>query len=162
MYNQKVITIAMKTRILSLLALVLMLAACDTNSTPTLAPETIFDAPDMRVITSFFNRKLGTTSTLYGNETALVAARATDSRHLPGEVFTLVTWKLVANPYWFGGNINSEKKMVETVKVLASENEGPRIDYEIEESGGRISTGSADDKQERINFIFGQKASVFP
>ncbi|MEO6286469.1 MAG: hypothetical protein ABIN80_26405 [Dyadobacter sp.] len=152
----------MKTRILSLFAMVLLLSACDNTPAPTLAPETIFDSPDMQAITSVFNRKLGTTSTLYGNNAARIAASAADSGHLPGEIFTLVTWELVPNPYWFGGNINGERQVIETVKVLPAANDGIRIDYEIENTEGKILTRSNDDQEQRINFIFGQKASVFP
>ena len=81
MFNQKVIMMAMKTRILFLFALILMLSACDHTPAPVLAPETIFDNPDMQAITSVFNRKLGTTSTLYGNEAARIAASAADNGH---------------------------------------------------------------------------------
>lgn len=152
----------MKIRILSFLAAWVALASCGSSSAPNLAPETIFDDQNMHVITSFFNRKLATTSTLYGNEAALIASGTADGGHLPGEVFTLVTWELVPNPYWFGGNINGETKTVETIKVLPPENGTTRIDYEIEKSGVKISPGDENDKQRRINFIFGQKVSVFP
>lgn len=98
-------------------------------------------------------------STLYGNDLALKAAG--NKKHVPGEIFTLITSELEPNPYWFGGNINGDEKYIETVKVLTAEN-GIQVDYEVENNGGDVLKKYDTDKQERINFIFDQKPAVFP
>lgn len=151
----------MKIQILTLFVFSLFMAACDNSAKPELAPETIFETSGMQPITSLFNKKSGTMSTLYGNDLALKAARDENQNHRPGEVFTLVTWDLEPNPYWFGGNINGDERYIETVKVLPAEN-GIRVDYEVEKNGGDVFKTYNTDKQERINFIFEQKAAVFP
>ena len=151
----------MKIQILTLFVLSILMAACSNSPKPVLAPEKIFEDPDMHVITSVFNKKSGITSTLYGNKPALEAARNESENHVAGEIFRLVTWELQPNPYWFGGNINGEEKCVETVKVLPAEN-GIRVDYEVENNGCDVLKRYDPDKQERINFIFDQKAAVFP
>lgn len=152
----------MKTGILFFIAACLMLSACSDSAKPTLAPETIFEAKGLHVITSNFNKKRGTMSTLYGNEAALEAARDGSSQHVPGEVFTLVTWVQEANPFWFGGNINGARQTVETVRVSPADKDNVRVDYEVETDGENVLEKVNFDKQERINFIFDQKASVFP
>ena len=152
----------MKPRILFFLAVCLMLSACSDSTKPTLAPETIFEAKGLHVITSNFNKKLGTMSTLYGNGPALEAARNGSNHHVSGEIFTLVTWTREANPFWFGGNINGARQTVETVRVLPSEKDDARVEYEVETDGENVLEKVNFDKQERINFIFDQKASVFP
>jgi hypothetical protein len=81
---------------------------------------------------------------------------------LPGEIFTLVTWHMEANPYWFGGNINGARQAIETIKVLPAENETIRIAYEVKKDDRNVLEKVNFDKQERIKFIFGQRASVFP
>eukprot|EP01037_Dinobryon_pediforme_P000864 gene864-869_t len=41
-------------------------------------------------------------------------------KHQAGEVYTLVTWHQLANPHWYGSNINGRIKIVETVKFSHS------------------------------------------
>lgn len=151
----------MKILILTIFVFSLILVVCDNSAKPELAPEKIFEMPGMQPITSSFNKKAGTMSTLYGNDLALKAAKNENKIHRPGEVFTLVTWELEPDPYWFGGNINGDEKYVETVKVLPAEN-GIRVDYEVEKNGGDVLKRYDTDKPERINFIFEQKAAILP
>lgn len=144
----------MKIRLLSIAALILGLAACNNSDKRTLAPETIFDGQGQQVITSFFNKKQGTTTTLYGNDPAQNAA-ATENNHVAGEVFTLITSKQEPNPYWYGSNINGEIESVEELKV---EQDGQQLkfNYKVLKQGRKLN------KQARINFILGLKAMVFP
>ena len=152
----------MKTNILLFFATCVILSACDDKQGPVLAPETIFEEPGLHVITSFSNKKSGTISTLYGNELALNAAMSNGKNHIPGEVFKLVTWDLNANPHWFGGEINGAIRAVETVKVMPLKNNSISVNYEIEKNNRTVLEKYISDKEERINFIFDQKASVFP
>ena len=151
----------MKIKILSFVISCLIISACNKSPKPTLAPEYIVEINDMHPITSIFNNKNGTTSTLYGNDLALQAALDENKKHIPGEIFTLITSELKPNPYWFGGNINGIQKHTETVKVLPAEN-GTTVEYKAENNGGNVLKISEADKQARINFIFEQKAAVFP
>lgn len=151
----------MKIQILSYCIFSFTLLACSSEPRPELAPEKIFETPGMQPITSLFNKKAGTMSVLYGNDLALNAAKSENQKHIPGEIFTLVTSELEPNPCWFGGNINGERKVTETVKVLPAEN-GIQINYEVENNNGDVMKRYGADKQQRINFIFDQKAAVFP
>ncbi|MCF0054629.1 hypothetical protein [Dyadobacter sp. CY356] len=151
----------MKITTLSFVISCLIFSACNNSPKPILAPEYILENPDMHPITSVFNKKNGTTSTLYGNDLVLKAARNENKSHNAGEVFTLITSELKPNPYWFGGNINGAVKYTETVKVLADEN-GTRVVYEAKNNGSDVMKKVGADKQARINFIFDQKAAVFP
>jgi len=81
-------------------------------------------------ITMYVDPKTRTTATLYGNDTATKAARA--SRTNPaiavkepvypvGAVLALVTWGQRADPHWFGARIPDAPKSVEFVEVPGGE-----------------------------------------
>ncbi|MBS0030380.1 hypothetical protein ACTJJ0_25885 [Chitinophaga sp. 22321] len=141
----------MKRKVLSFIALSLLAAACHPAKQPTLAPETIYQEPGVSVITSFFNNRQQTISTLYGNAEALKAARG-DSNMVAGAVYRLITWKQKGNPLWFGGNINGAVKTIESIQVS-----GDGVTHYALVSG--VATGAP---AERTKFVLGLKASVFP
>lgn len=69
-------------------------------------------------LTTRVDRGAGTTSTLFGNDAAVSAARA--GRSYPaGAVIGLVTWRQKDDPHWFGARIPSEPMQVEFVEVGA-------------------------------------------
>jgi len=138
------------------------LASCDGPSKPTLSPENIFDSKDLHVITSLINKRMGTASTLYGNDLALAASQRQIKNHTAGEIYQFVTWKLHPNPYWFGGDINGVQNSLETVEVLPSKDKQIAVRYTRTNNDHASPESLALDKQNRINFIFGQKPSVFP
>lgn len=138
----------------------IVFVGCKQNHNLSPAPETIFNEPGMHVITSFFNERTQTISVLYGNGPALSHAGRAISEHVAGEEFKLVTWGLKPNPLWFGSNINGPVHSVESVKIAPGNDDALRFDYHIEHAKAPQSKMAGPD--ERINFIFAQRASVFP
>lgn len=156
----------MKNLIIALISTTLVLAACQEPRKLAPAPETIFDAHGLHVITSSHNDRTRTISVLYGNDQALAHASAERTTYTPGvaapgAVFKLVTWDLKQNPLWFGSNINGGLQSVETVTVSAGES-GPEFDYTVEDSAQKNAKNAVSGNAERISFIFAQRASVFP
>jgi hypothetical protein len=162
----------MKSLILILIsAVAFTLASCQEPRKLAPAPETIFDARGLHVITSFHNERTRTISVLYGNDDALANAGkareaqtpgvATPGVTTPGEVYKLVTWDLKQNPLWFGSDINGGLQTVETVTVSAGES-GPVIGYTLENPAQKSAKNAVSGNAERISFIFAQRASVFP
>ena len=124
----------------------------------------LFDAGDLRVITSFADDRQQTMSTLYGNEPARRAALAGGSlaaaaAFVPGASYTLVTWKQVKNTYWYGSLINGSLLSVERVSL------SPKSAALYELLKGAVPadpTGHGADRQSRLALIVGQRASVWP
>jgi hypothetical protein len=71
---------------------------------------------EWKAITSVVDRGAGTTSTLFGNDAAVNAARA-GVGYPAGAVLGLVTWREREDPHWFGARIPGEVVSVEFVEV---------------------------------------------
>jgi len=71
---------------------------------------------DWKAITAVVDRGAGTTSTLFGNDAAVSAARA-GTAYPAGAVLGLVTWKQRDDPHWFGARIPGDVVSVEFVEV---------------------------------------------
>lgn len=152
----------MSWKLLTIAGLALFGAACSKPSKTVPAPEAIFDSTGQQVITSSFNEKKATMSVLYGNELARGTASADKKEHVPGEVFTLVTWKKEPGPYWFGSDINGEIQVIEQVQVSTIA-DTLHYDYTRVIKGAKdISKELTSNKKDRIRFIIDQDASVFP
>lgn len=152
----------MKNTILSLVIIATGLLSCTESRRLTPAPETIFDEQGLHVITSFYNERTGTISLLYGNDEAVLHAGKPRAEHIPGEMFQLVTWELKGNPLWFGGSINGPVQSVETVQVTPADNAHIQVAHALQQPDGKTVENSKTDREERISFIFAQRASVFP
>ncbi len=101
-------------------------------------------------ITSVVDRGAATTSTLFGDEEAVKAARA--GRAYPARaVLGLVTWREREDPHWFGARIPGEVVAVEFVVVGS-----PALDRLFVGSGGREVVGM------RAGEILGMRAAVAP
>lgn len=152
----------MNGRLFIITGLALFSASCNKPSKTVPAPEAIFDSTGQQVITSSFNEKRVTMSVLYGNALARGTASAGKKEHVPGEVFTLVTWKKEPAPYWFGSDINGELQTIEQVHVSTAA-DSPNYDYTRVVKGAKdIPQEFAANKKDRIRFIIDQDASVFP
>ncbi len=150
-----------------LASIVILLGAC-TNSThhtslvnedASLPASFNFSKMGLKVITSFINKKQGTMTTLYGNETALQAAKSGSATTTTGETFALVTWKQKADDHWFGAKIPSNLQSVEYVK---STQPGNAVSYQKFEGKTLVLSSDTSHNQERIKYILSQKASIFP
>lgn len=146
------------------LFLTALLSACSDRSKPAIGEQrAVFDAQGLQVITSFANRQLKTMSTLYGNYAARQSALTGYTDHVPGEVFTLVTYRQENNKYWYGSYINGAVQSVETVLVLPAGDAKPQFRYQL--VAGTAPAGI--DHQpaaihDRINSILSHRPSVFP
>jgi hypothetical protein len=69
---------------------------------------------DWRALTSGADREAMTTATLFGNDTAIAAARSGQA-YTTGAVLGLVTWRQKEDAHWFGGRIPDEPVSVEFV-----------------------------------------------
>lgn len=120
-----------------------------------------FRPAGLKVITSFINRKAGTMSTLYGNQPALQKAIGFNKEFVPGELFTLVTWKQQADKHWFGANIPGD---LQSVEVLKTHSNGARVVLDYQRYEGRTLVQHADTlkNSERIRFMLNQRPSVMP
>lgn len=111
-----------------------------------------------KVITSFADPRMGTMSTLYGNDAAVNSARSGQA-YPAGAVLALVTWSQRQDPHWFGGRIPDSLKSIETLRYRA----GNSPQYRYWQDGHSAETEpEAGVVAERIAYIAGRKASVMP
>lgn len=107
---------------------------------------------EWRAITTVVDREADTTSTLFGNDAAVAAARA--GRAYPaGAVLGLVTWRERGDPHWFGARIPGSVVSVEFVEVGGT---GSQRDRLFVGSPWREVLGS------RAGEILGMRAAVAP
>ena len=71
---------------------------------------------EWKAITAVVDRGNETTSTLFGNDAAVAAARAGEA-YPAGAVLGLVTWREREDPHWFGARIPGRAVSVEFVEV---------------------------------------------
>jgi len=71
---------------------------------------------DWRALTTSVDRGAMTTSTLFGNDVAVAAARGGAASYPAGSVLGLVTWRQREDPHWFGGRIPDAPVSVEFVE----------------------------------------------
>ena len=150
--------------ILSIIAL-LISACADHKATPgagqlnaqaSLPEGFAFSKMGLKVITSTINKKSGTMSTLYGNDSAKVTAQAGNAKCLPAAVFVLVTWKQQPDKRWIGGNIPGKLVSVETLK---GQKQGTDL-YERFKGADLKADLDTTGQNERIDYILGLKASI--
>jgi len=70
---------------------------------------------EWRALTTGVDRGMGTTSTLFGNDAAVTAARS-GQPYAAGAVLGLVTWRQKEDPHWFGARIPDAPVGVEFVE----------------------------------------------
>jgi hypothetical protein len=155
---------------LFLTGIVLTMYACSntptvselTNSKASLPASFNFDHLGLKVITSFINKKQGTTSTLYGNPLALKTAISGTNQMETGEVFALVTWKQQSDAHWFGANIPGNLQQVELLKSTSSVEKPIVISYARYEGKSLTLNSDTLNNQDRIKYILSQKPSIMP
>jgi hypothetical protein len=149
-----------------LIVLAIFLAACSNPPGNPLNQEASFPASfdltkmNFKVITSSLNKKQATMSTLYGNETALKAARDS-TRHQPGETYALVTWKQKADGHWFGANIPGD---LQSVTMLKTTGQPGIVSFNCQKYTGKSLTQNTDTTGNAAitKFILSERASVMP
>ena len=155
---------------LFLASIVLTMFACSntptvaelTNTRASLPPSFNFDQLGLKVITTFINKKQGTTSTLYGNPLALKIATANTNQIVAGEVLALVTWKQQTDAHWFGANIPGNLQQVELVKSTSSVEKPIVVSYARYEGKNLTLNPDTLNNQDRIKYILSQKPAIMP
>jgi hypothetical protein len=132
------------------------------NYSAALPPSFKFDDLNLKVMSSFINKKSGTMSILYANPLALNNAIKGNKEHPAGEVEALITWKQKADDHWFGAEIPGDLQSAELVRTIANIGGGVLVNYK--KYSGKTLVGDADTmrKQERIKYIFYQQPSIMP
>lgn len=149
------------------LSVFLLISACSNHKTSNInskasLPDTFeYNLNDLKVITTFIDKQSGTMSTLYGNPLALQKAIGFNKEKVPGEIFTLITWKQQADPHWFGANIPGDLQSVEVLETTLSRN-ALVINYKLYEGKNLALNTDSLHRTERIKFILVQKPSVMP
>ncbi|WP_343558798.1 hypothetical protein [Sphingobacterium sp.] len=103
----------------------------------------MFDAGNLKFISSSFNPNLQTMSALYGNQKGISALET--KQGIIGVDLKLVTYKMQDDPNYFGSKVNGELLSVETVKSDQMGN----LKYGIE--FGKLS--SDESSEQRISSI---------
>ncbi len=153
----------MKINFFSVLALTAILfMQCTHSKKEAPGHRIIFNAGDFKVITSAVNKKQKTMSVLFGNAPAVGAALNNANDHQPGEVFTLVTWEEVDNPYWYGATINGKIRLVETIKTSQLANGRLQFDYQIMPGTPSAINEHHAGEADRVSFILSMRPSIFP
>ncbi|GGH61332.1 hypothetical protein HNQ91_001043 [Filimonas zeae] len=149
-------------KICPMIALFPALLSCSSKKTPELAPEYIFNDPNLKVISSVINRKEGTIAVIYGNTPAVNTANDATGEHVDGEEFKMVTWKLKPMPNWYGTDMNGRMLSVETVDISKKTGENIVFKYHYEPAVKQESHVKTRDSSKRVAFIVGLPAAVMP
>ncbi len=75
---------------------------------------------EWQALTTSVDRGAGTTSTLFGNDSAVMASRAGQA-YPAGAVLGLVTWRQKDDPHWFGGRMPDAPLGVEFLEYGAGQ-----------------------------------------
>ncbi|KQM69347.1 hypothetical protein ASE74_04895 [Pedobacter sp. Leaf216] len=111
-----------------------------------------------KVITSLINKKVGTMSILYGDEHFKNATQESNL-NVPGNSFTLVTWKQQDDAHWFGARIPGELISAETINIGNHTN---FVTYRKFMGKNLLLSADTTGQNERIHFILTQRPSIIP
>jgi hypothetical protein len=147
----------------------LLIYSCNNNTrlpgninTRASLPDSIqLTVSGLKVLTTFINRKAGTTSVLYGNPLALREAAGLNKEVVGGEIFTLVTWKQQPDTHWFGAQIPGDFLSAEQLKT-DSAGQAVVLNYRRYEGNRFVPDSDTLYKSGRIRFILAQRPSVMP
>ena len=152
------------------LAGLLALGACSQKQAPagqlneaaSLPTSFNFDKLDLRVLSTFVNRRQATTATLYGNDLAHQAALGGTGAAQPGELLALATWRQQADPNWFGARIPGALQSLELLRTTPGEAGRPVVSYQC--FTGKDLTLRTDTlhQQARIAYLLAQKPAFMP
>lgn len=148
--------------------------AGEINQAASLPEQIAFNKMGLKVITTMMNKRQSTMATLYGNDAALrYAASAEQGKPAAGMVFALLNWKQQEDSRWFGAKIPDSLLTVEILKTKVAETTGtshPVIgapvvnEYQcyLGQHGQKLVHQDVERENERIKYIFAQRASVMP
>lgn len=152
----------MNLRVIAVMMGVLMVAGCEKkqpavsdlyNDAAKVDVGLPYPVMQWRPLTTMVDRGAGTTSTLFGNDAAVAAARAGQA-YPAGAVLGLVTWWQKDDPHWFGARIPGAPMQVEFVEFSAG-----GMKYRAFAGSPMVEQTGA---QERGAVIAGMKAAALP
>jgi hypothetical protein len=132
------------------------------NATAALPASLPYQPLQWRVITSLSDKKAGTMSTLYGNDTAVDHYRGPRDQPFPqGGVLAMVTWRQQDDAHWFGGRIPGKSSLVEFVSAAPAP---ANYTYQRFEGATLQKVDHIDDAilHQRLNDITSLDAAVLP
>jgi hypothetical protein len=135
------------------------------NQTASLAGEIPANPLQWKVVSAEINKADSSMSTLYGNDLAVVFARAHSQHDYPaGSVLASVTWTQTEDARWFGAKIPDQVKSVEFVRVADAAQGQRSYSYEkyegtpLKKSSSHVSTTPT----ERTAYLLSQRAAIMP
>lgn len=143
-------------------ALLLSVFLCSREKPSVMAPEHIFDDPNLKVITSIIKKKEGRIAVIYGNPLAVNTANNALGEHVDGEKFKMVTWKLKPMPNWYGTDMNGQILSIETVDVIKIPGGKMTLGYSYKRINEGRHQGTTLDSKKRAAFIIDMPAAVMP
>jgi len=143
-------------KIFILISIATLFMACESSENEKDLQRIVFDAGDLKFISTSMNTTQGTSSALYGNQKALTSLQEEKSLPLKGSILKLVTWKYHDNPQYIGGTITGELLSIET---LESDKNG-NINYQLKDDS-KTKYNSVN-KDNRIKYIMSYKPVTRP
>ena len=131
------------------------------NATASLPPAFQFGQKGYKVITSFFNKKAGSVSMLFGNEKAKQVSM--DNNQSPdGAEWALVSWKTMADKHWFGAEIPGELISVEIIDADAEQTATAGMKYTRYSGKDLVMDSTEPPRKERIRNILALRPAILP
>ncbi|MFC4163658.1 hypothetical protein ACFOWU_08340 [Epilithonimonas zeae] len=146
----------MKKILFILISIVSLLTACETKESDKDLQRIVFDAGDLKFISTSMNTIKGTSSALYGNQEALTSLQEEKSLPLNGSILKLVTWKYHDNPQYIGGTITGELLSIETLETDKNGN----INYQLKDDSK--TKHNSLNRDNRIKYIMSYKPVTRP
>jgi len=143
-------------KIFILISIATLFMACESSENEKDLQRIVFDAGDLKFISTSMNTTKGTSSALYGNQEALTSLQEEKSLPLKGSILKLVTWKYHDNPQYIGGTITGELLSIET---LESDKNG-NVNYQLKDNSK--TKHNSINKDNRIKYIMSYKPVTRP
>lgn len=132
------------------------------NGAASLPKSFEFSKLGLKTISSVINPRLGTTSTLYGNDNALKELKSLNSDTATEKILVLVTWQQMEDPRWFGAKTPSDLQLVEVMKTKSNFKDYNKVDYSVYEGKNLNSRKDNLKEEDRIKFIRSIQPAVMP
>lgn len=143
--------------IITILGSFFLLISCKNEDSHKDHVRLVFDAGQLKFISSSLNKKKETMSALYGNNQAVQSLLKKNNEPEPGTEMTLVTWKYHENPQYVGGTITGELLSIEKVETNSN-----RITSYHKESTVEKEKIEPADKKQRIQYMLSYQPVVMP
>lgn len=152
--------------ILYYLLLAASLTACqqaeNRNDAAALPQSFDFSKMHLKTISSVINPATRTTSTLYGDTSALSSLKMSDSARGGEKTLVFITWKQQEDARWFGARIPAGLQMIEVLKTNTGFKDQGQVVYQRYDEKGVAKNTDNNEQQNRVRFISSIKPAVMP